>query len=154
MGSRKKSKGSRQVVQAATEDPELADLLDSLAHTIDRAVVSVALDRPSEPRAVGMGEPCGPVFTRPGTWVALSDPLLLDRYQGLLVRSAVVGGSVHTMPSRTRERTEDALRELIVGVARGRSATGARVDHLVGELVELIGERIVCSVETWNEPSD
>ena len=60
----------------------------------------------------------------------------------------------YDLPSRTRQRTDEALRELIAGVARGRPATGTQVEALVTELVTIIGERIASAVEDWRDGTE
>ena len=138
---------------------QLVDLLEEISGALEQASELVAthagaanggVPRPSS----WLDEPCGPSLTLRGSPTALVDPLLLDRYQGLLVRSGVVGDSVHHLPSRTRERLEEVLRDLVAGVSRGRPATGGQVEALVTQLVTLIGERIACTVEDWRDAAE
>lgn len=158
MGGKRKRAASRDHA-AAGPDPELLTMLADAHVAVEQAIVAVADERPSNGTGPDVHDtldatlPCGPGPRRDRTWIPIVDPLLLDRYQGLLVRSAVVAGSVHHLPSRLRERTEGALHELIVGVARDRAATGARVDALTDELLTLIGERIAQRVEEWRDPA-
>jgi len=80
------------------------ELLTIAVASVDSAIAEVR--EPGARQTSGfLAEPCGPPFSSKGTMTI--DPLLRDRYQGLLVRSGVVAGSVHTVPSRLRERTED-----------------------------------------------
>ena len=156
MGGKRKGRADRPT-KGADQDA-LAGLLAGAHAAVERALDVVA----TEPAVVtgsledrlDAGPPCGPAPRRSGSWAPIVDPLLLDRYQGLLTRSGIVAGSVHHLPSRLRERTEGALRELVVGVARDRAATGPRVDALVDDLMTLIGERIACQVEDWRDPID
>jgi len=141
----------------APQDPSPAviELLEEVSRAIEQASGSVLPDggAQADPRRVPsrFSGPCGPAPVMPGSSSVLADPVLLDRYQGLLVRSGVVGAAVHHLPSRTRQRLDEVLRELIAGVARGRPADGVRVEALVADLVATIGERIVCSVDDWRD---
>jgi hypothetical protein len=158
VGKRKHGSGK---ARPSGGDTALVDLLADARVAVERALDEVAAEPGPEGHAVPVGHaspdpaiPCGPAPRRDRSWVPIVDPLLLDRYHGLLTRSGMVGGAVHHLPSRLRERTESALHELIVGVARDRSATGARVDLLTDELLGLIGERIAQRVEEWRDPVD
>lgn len=157
MGKRKHAGGRSRATAA---DAGLADLLAEARVAVEHAIDEVATEPAPRGHDAPMGHatadpviPCGPSPRYDRTWIPIVDPLLLDRYHGLLVRSGVVAGTVHHLPSRLRERTESALHELIVGVARDRAATGARVDALTEELLGLIGERIAQRVEDWREPT-
>ena len=159
MGGKRKGRAERQARRAAAGAGQdaLVGLLNGAHAAVERALDAVVVEPaagPPHPDPFDAGPPCGPAPRRTGTWAPIVDPLLLDRYHGLLTRSGIVAGSVHHLPSRLRERTEGALRELVVGVARDRAATGPRVDALVDDLLALIGERIACQVEDWRDPSD
>jgi hypothetical protein len=142
----------------APPDDALASLLADARVAVERALDEVAVEAAPDGHPAPEGHaapdpeiPCGPAPRRDRSWIPIVDPLLLDRYHGLLVRSGMVGGTVHHLPSRLRERTEGALHELIVGVARDRAATGERVDALTDELLGMIGERIAQRVEEWRD---
>lgn len=156
MGKRKHA-GERN--RQAPADDSLTSLLAEARIAVERALDEVTVEAPPGGYPAPDGHaapdaeiPCGPAPRRDRSWIPIVDPLLLDRYHGLLVRSGMVGGTVHHLPSRLRERTEGALHELIVGVARDRAATGARVDALTEELLGMIGERIAQRVEDWRDP--
>ena len=160
MGGKRKAREGRSPkgADAAVDQHALVGLLNGAHAAVEQALDVVTTDpavavAPLDDR-LDAGPPCGPTPRRNGPWAPIVDPLLLDRYEGLLTRSGIVAGSVHHLPSRLRERTEGALRELVVGVARDRAATGPRVDALVDELLTLIGQRIACGVEDWRDPVD
>ncbi|MFN8619132.1 MAG: hypothetical protein U0869_00115 [Chloroflexota bacterium] len=152
-----KRKGSRKAERSAAAEGDLIDLLAGAQVAVELALDSMEAEGPQTSMSglgLDLGEPCGPALHHGDAWAPIVDPLLLDRYRGLLVRSGMVGGRVHHLPSRLREQTDTALRQLIVGVARDRAVSGARVDALVEELLVLIGERIAGRVEEWHPAAD
>lgn len=155
MGKRKRAEKERAATQTLPGD-DLIDLLADAQAAVERALVTVAADPDLALDAAGAGPggPGGAATRRNGTWFPVVDPVLLDRYQGLLLSSGMVGESVHHLPSRLRERTEGVLRELVAGVARDRTVTMERMDALTDELLGVIGQRIAQRVEEWRDPAD
>lgn len=151
-----KRKAARKAEARAAADACLVDLVEEAHAAVTLALESVALEGPSDHAAadgLGAHHAATTRARRNGTHDRAIDPVLVDRYRGLLVRSGVVGDSVHHLPSRLRERVDLALRDLIVGVARDHAATTDRVDALVEELLTMVGERIALRVATWQGPA-
>ncbi|MCA1481838.1 hypothetical protein, partial [Bradyrhizobium sp. NBAIM08] len=100
----KRSKGSRSgQTDPTVTDQDLVDLLEDVTHALDQATAQI-IDAGAQPpvtarSAPWLGEPCGPSLGSMQSGRALSDPMLLDRYQGLLARSGLVAGTVHHLPS-------------------------------------------------------
>ena len=151
MGAKRKA---RKAASRASAAESLVDLLDEVEAAVSLALATVGPDPEGGPDPVDDKEAPVRLVRRPGHPDPAADPVLLDRYQGLLVRSGVVGDSVNHLPSRLRERADLVLRDLIVGVSRDRPATTARVDALVDELLAVVGERIAVRVGEWRTVED
>lgn len=146
MGAKRKA---RKAASRAAAEESLTDLLEEAEAAVALALATVGADGADGTGVANTGAPVALLRRRSDP--SAPDPVLLDRYQGLLVRSGVVGETVNHLPSRLRERADLVLRDLIVGVSRDRPATTARVDGLVDELLTIVGERIAVRVGEWRE---
>jgi hypothetical protein len=149
MGRRKKSQ-PRGTGDGLSDRPiaEISELLASATESVEAAIMAlVRAGPPREGRSIC--EPCGPKLDAVGSDTTTVDRVLTDRYEGLLVRAGVVAGAVHIVPSRLRERLEDAFRELIAGVARDGTIEASRIEGMVDDLIVSAGQQVVAGVERW-----